>query len=83
MGVVNNLKEALDIEEIVKVFIIEQRILNLISLEKKRNFENVVDSDIMISATNDIQYPENSNKKILQIKNDEENSPVFNVRGLI
>ena len=83
MGVVNNYKEALEIEDIVKVFIIEQRILNLLSLEKKRNFENVVDSDIMISSANDIQFVENSTKKILQVKNDEENNPVFNVRGLI
>jgi hypothetical protein len=83
VGVVNNYKEALDIEDIVKVFIIEQRILNLLSLEKKKNFENVVDSDVMISSANNIEFAENSNKKILQVKNDEENNPVFNVRGLI
>ena len=83
MGVVNNYKEALDIEEIVKVFIIEQRILNLLSLEKKKNFENPIDSNIMESPTNDIQLSENTSKKILQVKNDEENNPVFNVRGLI
>ncbi len=83
MGVVNNYKEALDIEDIVKVFIIEQRILNLLSLEKKKNFETVVDSNLMVSPTNNIQYAENTNKKILQVKNDEENKPVFNVRGLI
>lgn len=83
MGVVNNYKEALDIENIVKVFIIEQRILNLLSLEKKKNFENVIDSNIMVSPTNDIKYAENSNKKILPVKNYEENNPVFNVRGLI
>jgi hypothetical protein len=83
VGVVNNYKEALDIEDIVKVFIIEQRILNLLSLEKKKNFENVVDSDVMISSANDIEFAENSNKKILQVRNDEENNPVFNVRGLI
>lgn len=83
MGVVNNYKEALDIEDIVKVFIIEQRILNLLSLEKKKNFENVVDSDVMISSANNIEFAENSNKKILQVRNDEENNPVFNVRGLI
>ena len=83
MGVVNNYKEALDIEDIVKVFIIEQRILNLLSLEKKKKFGNIVDSNIMVSPTNDIKYAENSNKKILQVKNYEENNPLFNVRGLI
>ena len=82
VGVVNDYKEALDIEGVVKVFIIEQRIFNLLSLEKKKNFENA-DSNIMIFPTNNIQYEENSNKKISHVNIDEDSVPVFNVRGLI
>ena len=82
VGVVNNYKEALDIEEVVKVFLIEKRILNLLSIETKKNFENA-DSNIMIFPTDNIQYEENSNKKISHVNIDEDSVPVFNVRGLI
>lgn len=82
-GVVNNYKEALDIEDIVKVFIIEKKILNLPSLDKRKFFKNVANPNIMIFPTNDIHYSETSNKKKLQIKNNKDSRPVFNVRGLI
>ena len=82
-GVVNNYKEALDIEDIVKVFIIERQILNLLSLDKEKNFKNVVNHNLMEFSTNDSEFSEGSSKKNLQIKNDEEFRPVFNVRGLI
>lgn len=82
-GVVNDYKEALDIEDIVKVFIIEKRILNLPSFEKRKKFENVADPNIMVFPTNDIQNAEAANKKNLNVKNDEDSRPVFNVRGLV
>lgn len=82
VGGVNDYKEALEIEEVVKVFIVEKRILNLLSIEKKKNFENA-DSNIMIFPTDNIQYEENSNKKISHVNIDEDSVPVFNVRGLI
>jgi len=82
-GVVNDYKEALDIEDIVKAFIIKQRIFNILSLEKKKNFDSDEDTNIIIKPVNYDQYAESSNKKIILIKNNEENSPVFNVRGLI
>jgi len=82
-GVVNNYKEALEIEDIVRVFIIEQKILNLSSLDRRKNFKNAINHNIMTFPTNDSQFSEASDKKILQIKNDEEFRPVFNVRGLI
>jgi hypothetical protein len=82
-GVVSNYKEALDFEDIVRVFIIEKRILNLPSLENKEKLTDKKDSNIMIFQTNDIELSENSNKKITQSKNDEEIRPVFNVRGLV
>jgi len=83
VGVVNDYKEASDIEDIVRVFIIEKRILSLSSLEKKKNFENIADPDLIKFPVNDIKFTETSNKKNLRIKNYEDPKPVFNVRGLI
>jgi len=81
-GVVNDYKEALDIEDIVKAFVIKKRIFYLLSLEKEKDFENDEDSNIIKSSTNDIKYTQTSNKKNIQTKNEEEVSQVFNVRGL-
>lgn len=83
VGVVNDSKEASDIEDIVRVFIIEKRILNLSSLEKKKKFENIADPDLIKLPVNDIKFTETSNKKNFRIKNYEDPRPVFNVRGLI
>ena len=82
VGVVNDYNEALDIEDIVKVFTIEQRIFNLLSLEKEKNFENA-NSNIMIFSTDDVKYAETSNKKISHVKINGDSVPVFNVRGLV
>ena len=82
-GVVNDYKEALDIEDIVKAFVIKRRIFYLLSLEKRKDLDNVGDSNIIKSPTNDIEYKEPSDKKNTNTKNGEEISPVFNVRGLI
>lgn len=82
-GVVNDYKEALDVEDIVKAFVIKQRIFYLLSLEKKKDSENVEDPNIIKSPANDIEFSEPSNKKNSHTKNEEEISPVFNVRGLI
>lgn len=83
MGVVNDYKEALDIEDIVKTFIIKKRIFYLLSVEKKKKIENIENPNIMISPANEIEYNDTQNKKNIQTKNEEEISPVFNVRGLI
>ena len=82
VGVVNNYNEALDIEEIVKVFTIEQRIFNLLSLEKEKNFENA-NSNIMIFSKDDVKYAATSDKKISHDKTNGDSAPVFNVRGLV
>ncbi len=82
-GVVNDYKEALDIEDIVKAFVIKQRIFYLLSLEKKKDFDNVEDSNNTTSPANDVEYSQTTNKKNVQIKNEDKISPVFNVRGLI
>ena len=82
-GVVNNYKEAMDIEDIVKVFFIEKRISKLSSLSKDSNNKNINDSDINITKSKDISFSQNSSNKLTQNKNDEDFRPVFNVRGLI
>ena len=82
VGVINDYKEALEIEDIVKVFVIKQRISSLISLERDNNYKSD-NSNFMIFKTNNVNYLNNSDEKNLQIKNNEDNVPVFNVRGLI
>ena len=81
-GVISDYKEALEIEDIVKVFVIKKRISNLLSLERNNNFKND-NSNFMVIKKNNENYFDNSDEKILQIKNNEDNVPVFNVRGLI
>jgi len=63
-GVINNHQEALDFEDIVKVFLIEKRILNLSSLKTSKALKNTVNSDIITYLPNGINYSKNSNKKI-------------------
>ena len=82
VGIVNDYTEALEIEDVVKVFTIEKRIFNLLSLEKEKNFENA-NSNMMIFSTDDIKYAENSNKINSHIKINEDSVPVFNVRGFV
>jgi hypothetical protein len=82
-GVVNDYKEALDIEDAVKVFIIKQRISNLLSIEKKKRFEKDRKSNPLIFLTNKEKFNETSDEKILLTKIIDYPTPVFNVRGLI
>jgi hypothetical protein len=82
VGVVNDYKEALEIEDIVKVFVVKQRISSLLPLERNSSLKNE-SSDLMIFKTNNIDYINNSNGKNINEKNNGDNSPVFNVRGLI
>jgi hypothetical protein len=82
-GVVNDYKEALDIEDIVKAFVIRKRIFYLLSLEKKKDLDKIEDSNIIESSEKDIEFSHTSHKKNIETKNEEEFSPVFNVRGLI
>jgi hypothetical protein len=67
-GVVNNHQEALDIEDIVKVFLIEKRILNLSSLKTSKVLKNAVNPDIINNPPNGINYSKTSNKKIYKKK---------------
>ena len=82
-GVVSDYKEALDIEDAVKVFIIEQRILNLLSLEKKKKFEKDGKSDPLIFLTNKKKFTKTVDEKILPAKIIDYPTPLFNVRGLV
>jgi hypothetical protein len=81
-GVVNDYKEALDIEDIVKAFVIKKRIFDLLSLEKKKELEKIEDPKIKKPQVKDIEYTQQLDKKNIEPKNEEEISPVFNVRGL-
>jgi len=80
-GVVNEYKDAVEIEDIVKVFIIKKRINDLISLEKMKNFEKINSNKITLS-TEDIKYFNNSDEKIIHNKINNDSQPVFHVRGL-
>jgi hypothetical protein len=67
-GVVNNHQEALDIEDIVKVFLIEKRILNLSSLKTSKVLKSAVNPDIIKYPQNGTNYSKTSNKKIYKKK---------------
>ena len=82
-GVVSDYKEALDIEDAVKVFIIEQRILNLLSLERKKKIKKEDNSNAMIFLTDDEKFSEKSNGKLLSAKIIDYQTPIFSVRGLV
>jgi len=82
-GVVNDYKEALDIEDIVKAFVIKKRIFYLLSKEKKKDLDKKEDSKIVKTHENNIEFSQTLDKKNIETKNEEEISPVFNVRGLI
>jgi uncharacterized protein with WD repeat len=82
-GAVFDYKEAKIIEEAVKAFIIEQRILNLLSIEKEKKIVKDDNSEPMIFLTNKEKFKENSDEKILPTKLIDSQTPRFNVRGLI
>ena len=82
-GVVSDYKEALEIEDAVKVFIIEQRILNLLSIERKKKFDKKGNSNAMIFLTDDKKFTERSDEKFLSAKIIDYPTPLFNVRGLV
>ena len=80
-GGVTEYKEALDIEEIVKVFFIRKRIFDILSLEKKKNYKNY-NQNFPILLTNNVNLIKNSNGKSSHFKNNADKTHVFNVRGL-
>ena len=81
-GVVNEYKDAVEIEDIVKVFLVKKRINDLISLEKRKNFEKIKSNLIRISI-DDIKYLNNYDEKILHNKNNSDSQPIFCVRGFV
>jgi hypothetical protein len=82
-GVVNNFSEALEIEDIVKVFIIEKKILDIPSLNRINKNKNVTNHRIRLFNENNGHYSMTSIKKNLHNKNNGYFRQVFNVRGLI
>ncbi|UCB58163.1 MAG: hypothetical protein JSV67_06025 [Thermoplasmatales archaeon] len=82
-GVVNNFSEALEIEDIVKVFIIEKKILDIPSLNRTNKYKNVTNHHIRLFNENNGHYSMTSIKKNLHNKNNGYFRQVFNVRGLI
>lgn len=82
-GAVNDYKAALEIEDAVKVFIIEQRIFNLLSIEKRKKIEKDDNSSPLIFLANKEKVNENSDDVIIPSKIIEYPTPRFNVRGLV
>lgn len=81
-GVVNEYKDAVEIEDIVKVFLIKKRINDLISLEKRKNFEKINSNKVELSI-DDMKYMNNSDEKIIHNKINNDFQPFFHVRGFI
>lgn len=80
-GVVSEYKEAVEIEDIVKVFLIKKRINDLLTLEKRKKFEKINSNEIALPM-NDVKYLGNSEEKILLNKIYIDSQPIFCVRGL-
>ena len=80
-GVVSEYKEAVEIEDIVKVFLIKKRINDILSLERRKNFEKINSNDVALSM-DEAKYFDNSEEKILRNKIYIDSKPVFRVRGL-
>ena len=80
-GVVNDYNYAVEIEEIVKVFIIKQRINALFSLEKNKKYIKN-DRNHVLFSQNEIKLLDNSNQKTSIDKNKHEFHSNFLVRGL-
>ena len=83
VGVVNGYREAEDIEEIVKVFVLEQRVM---SLRSSKIIENTESNDIILPP-DEVKYLEKSDIKTIndRTSKDELNKnikPLFNVRGI-
>ena len=80
VGVVNDYKEAENIEDIVKVFVVEQRISTLLSNNKDKIYEDV-ETDSMMISTNEIKKIKNPNEENYSQKDENNHKPLFNVRG--
>ena len=80
MGVISDYKEAENIEDIVKVFVIKQRISNLLSDSKNKNYEDIENSSMILSS-DEMNNLEISNEESLPHKEGNNNKPIFNVRG--
>jgi hypothetical protein len=61
---VNEFKGAVEKENIVKVFLIEKRINNLIFLEKRENFKKF-NTELVDFSINNVKYLTSSDKKVL------------------
>ena len=81
-GVVNEYKDAVEIEDIVKVFLVKKRINDLLSLEKRKNFGKL-NSNLIGISIDDIKYLNNYDEKILHNKNNSDSQPIFCVRGFV
>ena len=81
-GVVSEYKDAVEIEDIVKVFLIKKRINDLLSLDKRKNFEKL-NSNVDTISIDDIKYLNNSDEKILHNKIHIDSQSIFCVRGFV
>ena len=81
VGCVNGQKEAEDIEEIVKVFVIKQRVTNLLSNDiiGKTNTQNM---SLQSNKENNIIKPDVKNDNVDNVKINYIIKPIFNVRGI-
>lgn len=80
VGVVNDYKEAESIEDIVKVFVVKQRISTILSNNKEKNYEDIEPNPLMIS-TNEFKKINTPNEETFSHKDDNNHKPLFNVRG--
>ena len=81
VGAIQNKAEAEDIENIVKVFVIKERIFNLNQNKKNKNLKEIKTNE-MILSTEHTKYKKPFNIVPLNYKINNKSSPIFNVRGI-
>jgi hypothetical protein len=81
VGVISDHKEAENIEDIVKVFVVKKRISDIISDKKGKDIDDIETNSMMLTSDN-INKLKNPHEDAFPQKEENNHKPLFNVRGL-
>lgn len=80
VGVISDHKEAENIEDIVKVFVVKKRISDILSDKKVKDIDEYEPNSIMLTSEN-IKKIKNPHEEENHQKEENNHKPLFNVRG--
>ena len=80
VGVISDHKEAENIEDIVKVFVVKRRISDILSDTKVKDIDEYEPNSIMLTSGN-IKKIKNPHEEEFPQKEENNHKPLFNVRG--